>query len=200
MIEVLAALSASAASGMRIALPLLVIGLLQNHKLWFGVPILSSIPAPLVFSILTSWSLIELFASKTLLGQRVLQLVQLVFSPIVGAIMGIAVSGGTEVPSWLIVLISGLFAFVLQIVQVGWFYRWSGLPLWVVFVQDALSVSLVFFAINAPQQGGLIALILLLLAVRSFKELRLWYLDLINNCLDSFMKSRIYLVSSPIWH
>lgn len=91
--------------------------------------------------------------------------------------MGIAVSGGTEVPSWLIVLISALFAFVLQIVQVGWFYRWSGLPLWVVFVQDALSVSLVFFAINAPQQGGLIALILLLLAVRSFKELRLWYLE-----------------------
>ena len=177
MSEVLAALSASAASGMRIALPLLVIGLLQNHKLWFGVPILSSIPAPLVFSILTSWSLIELFASKTILGQRVLQLVQLVFSPIVGAIMGIAVSGGTEVPSWLIVLISALFAFVLQIVQVGWFYRWSGLPLWVAFVQDALSVSLVFFAINAPQQGGLIALILLLLAVRSFKELRLWYLE-----------------------
>jgi len=35
----------------------------------------------------------------------------------------------------------------------------------------------VFFAINAPQQGGLIALILLLLAVVSFKELRLWYME-----------------------
>jgi len=35
---------------------------------------------------------------------------------------------------------------------------------------------LVFFAINAPQQG-LIALILLLLAVRSSKELHFWYLE-----------------------
>lgn len=176
MIEVLAALSASAAAGIRIALPLLTIGLLQGDKLWSSVPLLSGIPAPVVLGVLTSWSLIELFASKSLLGQRLLQVVQLVFSPIVGAIMGIAVSKGTEAPSWLIGLIGGLFAFILQLVQVGLFYRWRGLPLWVVFVQDALSVSLVFLAINAPQQGGLIALILLLLAVRSSNELHRWYL------------------------
>jgi hypothetical protein len=175
MIEVLAALSASAAAGIRIALPLLAIGLLEDEKLWSSVPILSGIPVAVLSGILTTWSLIELFASKTLLGQRLLQLVQLVFSPIVGAIMGIAVSKGTEAPSWLIALISGLFAFVLQAVQVGWFYRCHGLPLWVVFAQDALSVSLVFFAINAPQIGGLTALILLLLAVRSSNELYLWY-------------------------
>ena len=176
MIEVLGALSASAAAGMRIALPLLAIGLLQGDNLWSRVPILSGIPPPLVLGALTTWSLIELFASKKLLGQRLLQVVQLVFSPIVGAIMAIAVAEITEDPTWLVGLIGGLFAFVLQLVQAGWFYRWHGLPLWVVFVQDALCVLLVFFAFKAPQLGGLIALILLWLAVRSSKELYLWYL------------------------
>jgi len=57
--------------------------------------------------------------------------------------MGIAVSRGTEVPSWLIVLISGLFAFVLQMFKLAGFIV-GVTPLWVVFVQDAL-VSLVFF-------------------------------------------------------
>ena len=173
--EVLAALSASAAAGIRIALPLLTVGLLQESKLWIDVPLLSSIPTAVVFGVLTSWSLIELFASKMLLGQRLLQVLQLVFSPIVGAIIGIAVSRNVESPSWLIALVGGLLAFVLQSVQVGWFYRWRSLPLWVVFIQDALSVTLVFLAINAPQQGGLIALILLFLAVRSSNELYRWY-------------------------
>ena len=175
MIEVLAALSASAAAGIRIALPLLTIGLLQSDNLWSNVPLLSGIPAPIVMCVLTSWSLIELFASKNLVSQRLLQMIQLVFSPIVGAILGIAVSKGTEAPSWLIGLTGGLFALILQLVQVGLFYRWRNLPVWVVFIQDALSVSLVFLAINAPQQGGLISLMLLLLAVRSSKELHHWY-------------------------
>jgi hypothetical protein len=65
---------------------------------------------------------------------------------------------------------------VLQLVQAGWFYRWRGLPLWVVFVQDILGVSLGFFAVKAPQLGGIIALILLGLAFRTYKELHRWYL------------------------
>lgn len=175
MIEVLAALSASAAAGMRIALPLLTIGLLQGDNLWSNFPLLSGIPVPIIFGVLTSWSLIELFASKNLLGQRLLQMIQLVFSPVVGAILGMAVSKGIEAPNWLIGLLGGLFAFVLQLVQFGLSYRWRSLPVWFAFVQDALSVSLVFLAINAPQQGGLISLVLLLLAVRSSKELHHWY-------------------------
>ena len=88
--------------------------------------------------------------------------------------MGIAISRNIG-PSWLIALIGGLLAFVLQIVQFSWSYRWRGLPLWIVFIQDVLSVTLVFLAINAPQQGGLIALMLLLLAVRSSNDLYRWY-------------------------
>jgi hypothetical protein len=175
MVELLAALSASAAAGIRTALPLLVIGLLQGDQLWTRVPLLSGISPSVVLGVLTSWSLVELFASKNLLGQRVLQLIQLVFSPIVGAIMGITVTRITNPQVsliWIIGIVGGLFALVLQLVQVNWFYRLRGIPLWVVFVQDALCIALVFLALNAPQPGGFVALILLWLAVRSSNK---WY-------------------------
>lgn len=180
MIEILAALSASAAAGMRIALPLLLIGLLQGDNLWSRVPILSHISPSVVVGVLVSWSLLELSVSKKQLGQRILQIVQLVLSPIVGAIMGMAIAQAAEVSVWLIGLIGGvggLLALVLQLVQVGWFYRLRGLPLWMIFAQDALCVVLVFFAFDAPKQGGLIALILLWLAIRSSKAWRNWYLE-----------------------
>jgi hypothetical protein len=172
MIELLAALSASAAAGIRIALPLLFIGLLQGGNLWSQVPILSQISSPVLLAILTSWSFFELFASKKLIGQRILQIIQLFFSPLVGAIMGVAVASATATPSWLIALIGGMLALVLQLVQVGWFFRLRGLPLWATFIQDTLCIALVFFAFDAPRQGGLIALIMLWFAVGSGKY---WY-------------------------
>ncbi|MFE1747435.1 DUF4126 domain-containing protein [Coleofasciculus sp. H7-2] len=178
MIEILAALSASAAAGMRVALPLLVIGLLHSANLWSSVPLLSRFPPPIVLGVLTSWSLFELFASKKLLGQRVLQIIQLVFSPIVGAIMGVAVAQITGASTWLlwiVAVVGSLLAFVLQLVQVGWFYRLRRLPLWVVFLQDFLCVVLVIFAFDAPKHGGIIALLLLWLAIRSSKEWYRWY-------------------------
>ncbi|MBD2048070.1 DUF4126 domain-containing protein [Coleofasciculus sp. FACHB-64] len=178
MIEILAALSASAAAGMRVALPLLVIGLLHSTNLWSSVPLLSRFPPPVVLGVLTSWSLFELFASKKLLGQRVLQLIQLLFSPIVGAIMGVAVAqiaGASTGLLWIVAVVGSLLAFVLQLVQVGWFYRLRRLPLWVVFLQDVLCVVLVVFAFDAPKHGGLIALLLLWLAIRSSKEWYRWY-------------------------
>jgi len=175
MLEVLAILSASAAAGMRIALPLLVIGLMENEKLWSRVPLLSAIHPQVVVCILVSWSLFELFASKQLVGQRVLQIVQLGFSPIAGAILGITVAKFTDLTSevsWLAAIVGGLLALVLQLVQTGWFYRLRGLPIWLVLLQDVLCVCLVIFAFDAPNQGGLIALLLLWLAIRSSKQ---WY-------------------------
>ncbi|MGJ3250348.1 MAG: DUF4126 domain-containing protein [Elainellaceae cyanobacterium] len=177
MIEILAALSASAAAGMRIALPLLLIGLLQSETLWANVPILSHIPPAIVLGVLVSWSLVELLCSRELLGQRLLQMVQLLFSPIVGAIIGITIARITEVDDWLIGLvglIGGLLALVLQLVQVGWFYRLRGLPKWFTFVQDFLCVVLVFLAFDAPHQGGIIALLLLWIAIRSSTTWRHW--------------------------
>lgn len=179
MIEILAALSASAAAGMRIALPLLVIGLLQSDNLWSKVPLLSRIHPSVLLCILTSWALFELFASKKLLGQRFLQVVQLILSPVVGAIMGIAVAQFAQAPTafvWIVGIVGSLLAFVLQLVQAGWFFRLRGLPLWVVFLQDVLCVALVILAFDAPRQGGLIALMLLWLAIRSSKQWHHWYL------------------------
>lgn len=178
MIELLAALSASAAVGMRIALPLLMIGLLYSDNLWADVPVLSHIPPRIVLGVLVSWSLVELLISKERLGQRFLQIVQLLFSPFVGAIAGITVARSAEVPeamAMLLGLVGGLFAFVLQLVQVGWFYRLRGLPTWVIFLQDFLCIALVLLAFDAPEQGGLIALLLLWLAIRSSGVWQSWY-------------------------
>lgn len=183
MVGLLAALSASAAGGMRIALPLLLIGLLRIDKLWSEIPLLSGVPPQVVITILVSWSLLELFASKTFVGQRVLQIVQIIFSPIVGAIMGIAIAQVSSIEEiivhpwmlWIIGIVGGLLALVLQLVQAGWFYRLQGLPIWVIFLQDVLCISLVLFAFDAPRQGGLVAMMLLWLAIRSSKEWYRWY-------------------------
>ncbi|MBF2064883.1 MAG: DUF4126 domain-containing protein [Calothrix sp. C42_A2020_038] len=174
MIEVLAALSASAAAGIRIALPLLFVGLLQGQSLWSQVPILSRISSPFLLVTLTSLSILEVLASKKLTGQRVLQVFQLFLSPIVGAIMGLSCVN-TDTLYWLVILFSGSLAFVLKIVQVGWFFRLRGLPVWAVFIQDFLCAVLVIFAYNAPWQGGVIALLLLWLAIRSFQSWYDWY-------------------------
>jgi Domain of unknown function (DUF4126) len=177
MVEILAVLSVSAAAGLRIGLPLLLIGLLRSN-LWDDVPLLSQLSPQLVIGVLVSWSLFELFASKKLLGQRILQLVDLIFSPIVGAIMGIAVARTTSLVSWQIAvlgIVGGLLALVLKLVQVGWFFRLRGLPLWAILAQDVLCVVLVLLALDAPQQGGLIALLLLWLAIRSSSAWYSWY-------------------------
>lgn len=93
--------------------------------------------------------------------------------------MGITVAQFADAPIafvWIVGVVSSLFALVLQLVQVGWFFRLRGLPVWAAFIQDFLCVSLVLFAFDAPQQGGLIALLLLWLAIRSSQEWYRWYL------------------------
>jgi hypothetical protein len=180
IVGLLAILSASAAAGMRIALPLLIIGLLRSDELWSNVPLLSRIDPRVVLSILLSWSLFELFGSKSLLGQRILQLVELFFSPIVGALMGITILNITGLecrPVWLIGSLGGLLALVLKLVQVGWFFRLRGIPIWVVFIEDLLCICLVLFALNAPEQGGIIAMFLLWLALRSSQAWQRWHTE-----------------------
>ncbi|MBD3883859.1 DUF4126 domain-containing protein [Phormidium tenue FACHB-886] len=179
MIEVLAVLSLSAAAGLRIALPLLLIGLLySNGNLWANVPLLSQLPPPLVLGVLVSWSLVELLLSKDRVGQRLLQVVQLLFSPIVGTLIGLTIAQTANLEGWIEFILGGLgglVALVLQLVQVGWLYRLRSVPLWVIFAQDFLCVVLVLLAFDAPQQGGLIVLLLLWLTIRSSIEWRRWY-------------------------
>ncbi|MBW4642185.1 MAG: DUF4126 domain-containing protein [Goleter apudmare HA4340-LM2] len=175
MIEILATLSASASVGIRVGMPLLIIGLWQGSHAWSEFPILSRISPSVLLGFLTVWSLIELFGSKKLLGQRLIQVVDLCFAPFVGAIMALAVTSTNIAPNWLIALTGGLLALVLQLVQVGWFYRLRGLPLWAVFLQDILCIALVLLAFSAPWSGGFITLVLLWLAVRSAKQWYEWY-------------------------
>ena len=140
---------------------------------------------------LVSWSLFELFASKQFLGQRILQLVQLVFSPLAGAVLGMALVQATRLPNGLTVMmgiVGGALALVLQLVQVGWFFRLQGLPMWAIFAQDALCIFLVLFAFDAPTQGGLIALMLLWLAVRSSTS---WYQWRHDKRLEGKRRSRL---------
>lgn len=179
MIGILAVLSVSAAAGMRIALPLLVIGLIQGD-LWQQVPLLNRLQPQVIIAVLTAWTVLELFVSKQLWGQRLLQVVALIFSPLVGAVMAMAVARILLQPTqltWIFGAVGGLFALVLQLVKVGWFYRIKGLPTWAVLLEDVLCVLLVLFAFKAPNSGGLIALLLLWLAIRSSGSWYKWYQD-----------------------
>ena len=180
VIQILAVLSASAAGGLRIALPLLVIGLLQNQQLWTNIPILATVKPPVLIGVLTSWSLFELLGSKRLLGQRILQIIQLIFSPLAGSLLGVGTAKLTNlqnVPLWLIAIVGGVLALVLKLVEVGWFFRLRGIPIWVVLIEDILCVGLVLFAFKAPEQGGLIAMMLLWIAIRSSTAWREWYVE-----------------------
>jgi hypothetical protein len=177
MIGILAVLSVSAAAGMRVALPLLIMGLIQGD-LWQQVPLLNRIQPSVVIVVLTAWTMLELFVSKQLWGQRLLQFVELVFSPLVGAVMAMAVARIFDQPPqlvWILGVVGGLLSLVLQLVKVGWFYRLQGLPTWAVLLEDILCVLLVLFAFKAPNSGGLIALMLLWLAIRSSQSWYQWY-------------------------
>ncbi|MDG2991329.1 DUF4126 domain-containing protein [Candidatus Synechococcus calcipolaris G9] len=189
MLEVLAILSASAAGGLRLALPLLLIGLLQGETLWSKVPILSQFSPYWIVGVLAGWSFLELFIDRNVWGHRLVILVQVICSPFVGAILGMTVAELTETPTWIIGIIGGLLAFVLQLVQIGWFYRLRGLPRWLVVAQDLLCILLILFAIKAPTQGGLIALLLLWLAIRSAKD---WRQKSAKNYRDYKTKRKFY--------
>lgn len=178
MLEVLAVLSVSTAAGLRLALPLLVIAVLQADGIWMQLPILSKIPPPIAVGVLASWSFFEVFASKHLTGQRFLQVIELIFSPFVGTILGLAIARSmnpSESSAWILGITGGLLTLVLQLIQTGVFYRRRRIPIWVLFVQDFLCVVLVFLAFDAPRQGGLIALLYLWLTIRISKEWHRWY-------------------------
>jgi hypothetical protein len=169
ILEILAALSTSAAAGIRMTLPLLVLGLLQGENFWYNVPVLSSIYPPVVLGILTSCCLIELIASKNLLGQRLLQIVYLPLCPIFGVMLAIAPT--QVIPKILVGLVGGFVALLLQLIQAGWFYRWNRFALWLSFLQDGLCILLIYLALKLPQVGGILALVLLGVAVYSYKGL-----------------------------
>lgn len=177
IIEALAILSASAAGGLRVGLPLLIVVLVQLERR--DIPLFPSLHLQVIVGILISWSLFELVGNKRLMGLRAIQIVQLLASPIVGGFLAVTVARLLAVslsPVWLLGLVGGLLALVLKLVQVGWFFRLGRIPLVVIFIEDLLSALLIIFSLKAPKQGGLIALLLLWIALRSSTEWRRQYL------------------------
>lgn len=177
--ELLAVLSISAAAGFRLALPLLMIGFMSGD-LWAQVPILSRLPPTLVVGALVSWTLAELIFSKERPSQRLFQSIELFLSPLVGTIVGITIARIFSLEGWLPLLLgtlSGTLALVLHLVQVGWLYRLKTPSVGLIVAADILCVCLVLFAFDAPHQGGLIALLLLWLALRTSNLWRRWYLS-----------------------
>ncbi|MGF1461185.1 MAG: DUF4126 domain-containing protein [Leptolyngbyaceae cyanobacterium] len=177
--ELLAVLSVSAAAGFRIALPLLLIGLLSG-ELWAQVPLLSKLPPTFVVGGLVSWSLAELIFSKQRLMQRLVQSIEIALSPAVGAIAGIAVARTFQLEGWITAVLGalgGTLALLIHLVHLGWLYRLKQPSPWLIALEDLLCICLVLFAFDAPQQGGLIALFLLWLALRTSQVWRRWYLE-----------------------
>ncbi len=175
--ELLAVLSISAAAGFRLALPLLMIGLL-SEDLWYQVPLLSKFPQSWLVGVLVSWTLAEILFSKEKIIQRLFQSVELFLSPGVGAIAGIAVARTFELDRNLIILlgcIGGIVAFLIHLIQVGWLYRLKQPSIGWIFAEDFLCVCLVLFAFDAPQQGGVIALLLVWLALRTSYAWQRWH-------------------------
>ena len=78
-------------------------------------------------------------------------------------------------PTWLIGFLGAIFALLLTLVKVGWFFRLRGIPIWIVIIEDVMSIALIFFALEAPEEGGLIALLLLWISLRSATAWRDWY-------------------------
>lgn len=175
--ELLAVLSISAATGIRLALPLLLIGLMSGPDLWSNVPLLSSIPPKILLGLLGVWSVAELVLSKDYATQRLFQIIEMLLSPFVGAIAGVAVARtvGMQVWGfWLSGAISSLLATAIQLVQLGWSYRPKRPPLWSFFMLDGLCIVLAFLAFDSPLGGGLIALILLWMVTRTSHFWRRW--------------------------
>ncbi|AFZ43398.1 hypothetical protein PCC7418_1196 [Halothece sp. PCC 7418] len=185
---ILAILAISAAAGMRLALPLLIIGFIESESFWSNVPLLNRLDPQVILAILISWSLFELFGSKQLLGQRVLQLIQLALSPLVGLLLAVTVGqlADYEITQlWLVGISGGVLAFLLQLVQVGWFFRLKGIPPWVAVGEDILSILLVFYAFSAPEEGGLIAMMLVWIAIRSSTSWKKWHQQSRNHPQES---------------
>lgn len=175
--EILAILSIAAATGLRVALPLLIIGLMSGEQLWSNVPLLSQLPPALCIGLLVSWSVAELMLSKDNYSQRIFQISELILSPGVAALAAIAVARTLNLAPWVSLIttvVSALLALAIQLLQVGWFYRPKRPPGWLFFVIDGLCIMLAFLTFDAPRQGGLIALLLLWLVIRTSYVWKSW--------------------------
>lgn len=53
-------------------------------------------------------------------------------------------------PLWFLGLIGGLFAFVLKLVQVGWFFRLGKIPIIFIFIEDFFICYFSYICLGCP--------------------------------------------------
>ncbi len=163
LISLFASLCAASAGGIRVGLPLLLIVFISGAQTESGLG--QFLAQPLMLVILFAWTLIEVVASKTALGQRVVRLVQFGLTPIVAGLLAAAFWSGDFWPGVGVVLLGALIASVFQLVQSGFLFRTGPLPTWASFLQDGVCGLLLVFAYYAPELGAGVILSLLLLAL-----------------------------------
>jgi Domain of unknown function (DUF4126) len=159
LILFLASLSAASAGGIRLGLPLLLLMSINGAQTENGF--VHFLMQPFALGILCAWTLVEVVASKTALGQRVVRSVQFSLTPIVAGLLAAAFWSGF----WTgigVAILGALLASVLQLVQSGFLFRIGPLPLWASFLQDILCSLLVMLACYAPSLGAGLGLVLLI--------------------------------------
>jgi len=177
LVAMLTALAAAAAGGMRLSSPLLILVLLsQQLNVCPESQLLAWLCQPGAIVILAFWTLFELIGSRTPLGQRLLQSVQLVLAPVVAAVLIALILPESN---WLYVTSGAALAAILQLVQMGYVFRKGFLPLWFTLTQDLLAMALVFMALGAPLLGGLVALGMVGLALHQAQQ---WRADFAPAC------------------
>jgi Domain of unknown function (DUF4126) len=170
LILFLASLSAASAGGIRLGLPLLLLVFINGAQTENGF--VHFLTQPFMLGILLAWTLVEVVASKTAIGQRVVRLVQFGLTPLVAGILAAAFWSGNFGTGVGVALLGALLASVLQLVQSGFLFRIGPLPLWASFLQDILCGLLVVLACYAPPLGAGLGLVLLVLALRQAQSWR----------------------------
>ena len=170
LISLFASLCAASVGGIRLGLPLLLIVFISGAQTESGLG--QFLAQPFVLSILFAWSLIEVVASKTALGQRVVRLVQFGLTPIVAGLLAAAFWSGDFWPGVGVVLLGALIASIFQLVQSAFLFRTGPLPTWASFLQDGVCGLLLVLACYAPELGAGVMLSLLLLALRQAQSWR----------------------------
>jgi hypothetical protein len=156
ILEVLTALALAAAGGLRTSLALLILAIAAVAGQPDSNALTQMIASPLGISILSVWSLFELVATKTALGQRLVQALQFFMAPVTGAIIASAFGSETGIVAQMTIGLAGAaLASALQAVTMGYFFRRGRVTIPVQFLQEGLCVLLVILALNAPLIAGL---------------------------------------------
>jgi hypothetical protein len=156
ILEVLTALALAAAGGLRTSLTLLILAIAAMAGQPDSNALTQMIASPLGISILSVWCTFELVATKTALGQRLVQALQFFMAPVTGAIIATAFGSETGIIAQLAIGLAGAaLASTLQAVTMGYFFRHGRVAIPVQLLQEGLCALLVVLALHTPLIAGL---------------------------------------------